>query len=77
MGSNTDWSSNFAAAAVSAMIAYDDILVPRLFNPFADVLVDGVAVSPGLKVLDVACGPGTVSRLVAPPAGPPGKCDGL
>lgn len=78
MGSNTDWSSNFAAAAVSAMIAYDDILVPRLFNPFADVLVDGVAVSPGLKVLDVACGPGTVSRLVAPRLGPEGSvtaCD--
>ena len=78
MGSNTDWGSNFAAAAVSAMIAYDDILVPRLFNPFADVLLDGVAVSPGLEVLDVACGPGTVSRLVAPRLGPEGRvtaCD--
>lgn len=78
MGSNTDWGSNFAAAGVGAMTAYDEILVPRLFDPFADVLLDGVAISSGLEVLDVACGPGTVSRRVAPRLGPDGRvtaCD--
>jgi SAM-dependent methyltransferase len=78
MGSNADWGSNFAVAGVDAMSAYDEILVPRLFIPFADVLLDEVGVSPGLEVLDVACGPGTVTRRVAPRLGPEGRvtaCD--
>ncbi|HKY74516.1 MAG TPA: methyltransferase domain-containing protein [Acidimicrobiia bacterium] len=78
MGSNADWASNFASAGVDSMTAYDEILVPRLFDPFADVLLDGVAVSPGVGVLDVACGPGTVTRRVAPRLGPEGRvtaCD--
>ncbi|HEV3364105.1 MAG TPA: methyltransferase domain-containing protein, partial [Acidimicrobiia bacterium] len=78
MGSNADWGSNFATAGVDSMTAYDDILVPRLFDPFADVLLDEVDVSPGLEVLDVACGPGTVARRVAQRIGPEGcvtACD--
>ena len=78
MGSNADWGSNFATAGVDAMSAYDEILVPRLFIPFADVLLDEVGVSPGLKVLDVACGPGTVARKAAIRLGPSGRvtaCD--
>lgn len=78
MGSNTDWGSNFATAGVDAMTAYDEILVPRVFDPFADVLLDEVGVSAGLEVLDIACGPGTVTRRVAPRLGPEGRvtaCD--
>ncbi len=78
MSASTDWGSNFAAAGVDAMIAYDEILVPRLFDPFADVLLDEVGVSPGLEVLDVACGPGTVARRVAQRLGRQGRvtaCD--
>jgi SAM-dependent methyltransferase len=78
MGATTDWGSNFATAGVDAMTAYDEILVPRLFDPFADVLLDEVGVSPGLEVLDVACGPGTVARRVARRVGPEGRvtaCD--
>ena len=78
MGTNADWGSNFAAAGVDAMTAYDEILVPRLFDPFADVLLDEVGVSAGLEVLDVACGPGTVARRVAQRVGPSGRvtaCD--
>lgn len=78
MGSNAEWGANFAAAGVDAMAAYDEILVPRLFDPFADVLLDRVGPSAGLEVLDVACGPGTVSRRVAPRLGPEGRvtaCD--
>ena len=78
MGSNTDWGSNFAAAGIDAMTGYDEILVPRLFDPFADVLLDEVGVSAGLEVLDVACGPGTVARRVATRLGPSGRvtaCD--
>lgn len=78
MGSNADWGANFASAGVDAMTAYDEILVPRLFDPFAEVLLDGVEIAPGLAVLDIACGPGTVTRLVAPRLGPEGRvtaCD--
>jgi ubiquinone/menaquinone biosynthesis C-methylase UbiE len=76
MSSNADWGSNFAAARVGAMTAYDEILVPRLFDPFADVLLDGIGVAAGLEVLDVACGPGTVSRRVALRLGPEGRVTG-
>lgn len=76
MGSNADWGSHFAAAGVGAMTAYDEILVPRLFDPFADVLLDEVGISAGAALLDVACGPGTVSRRVAPRLGPEGRVTG-
>ena len=78
MGANTDWGSSFAASSADAMTVYDEILVPRVFDPFADVLLDEVGVSPGLEVLDVACGPGTVARRVAQRLGPEGRvtaCD--
>lgn len=71
-----DWGSNFAAAAASDMAAYEEILVPRVFNPFADVLLDAVGVAAGLDVLDVACGPGTVSRRAAERVGPSGRVTG-
>ena len=76
MGSNADWGSNFAAAGVDSMTAYDEILVPRLFIPFAELLLDEVGISAGLEVLDVACGPGTVSRRVSTRLGPSGRVTG-
>ncbi|MCA1843226.1 MAG: class I SAM-dependent methyltransferase [Actinobacteria bacterium] len=72
----TDWGANFASANVDAMTAYDDVLVPRLFNDWADLLLDRVGLSPGFNVLDVACGPGTVSRKAAARVGPPGTVTG-
>jgi SAM-dependent methyltransferase len=78
VSAGADWGSNFASAAVDNMAAYDEILVPRVFNPFADILLDAVGVSAGLEVLDVACGPGTVARRVAQRMGPSGRvtaCD--
>jgi SAM-dependent methyltransferase len=76
--SNADWGSNFATAGVDAMTAYDEILVPRLFDPFTEVLLDEVGVTAGSEVLDVACGPGTVARRVAQRVGQSGRvtaCD--
>jgi SAM-dependent methyltransferase len=58
------------------MTAYDEILVPRVFDPWAEVLLDEVGITAGLDVLDVACGPGTVARRVAPRVGPSGRVTG-
>ena len=76
MGTHTDWSANFASSGVDALTAYDEVLVPRLFNPWADVLLDELGIAPGLAVLDVACGPGTVTRRAAGRVGPSGQVTG-
>lgn len=47
------------------MQVYDDVLVPRLFVPWARLLLDELEVQSGEAVLDVACGPGTATRLAA------------
>src|SRR5438046_10102783 len=45
--------------------AYDELLVPRLFEPWAKLLLDEAGLRPSECVLDVATGPGTVARLAA------------
>jgi len=52
------WASSFEAGDVSAMQAYEDVLVPRLFTPWARLLLDRLDLQPGEAVLDVACGSG-------------------
>jgi SAM-dependent methyltransferase len=71
------WSASFASSTVAAMTAYDAV-VPFMFAPWAEALLDEVGVAPGDSVLDVATGPGTVARLAAQRAGPGGRvtaCD--
>jgi ubiquinone/menaquinone biosynthesis C-methylase UbiE len=53
--------------------AYEEFLVPRLFEPWARLLLDEVNLQPGEAVLDVATGPGTVARLAAARLGPNGR----
>ena len=71
-----DWGASFAAASTSSMNFYDEIMVPRLFEPWAELLLDQTNPKSGQAVLDVACGPGTVTRLAALRVGPTGRVVG-
>jgi SAM-dependent methyltransferase len=67
-------SSDFTAAFASSSAAetYDEVLVPRLFTPCAEILLSRLGPNPGETLLDVACGTGIVVRLAAPLLGPAG-----
>ena len=70
------WSAAFASASRAAMDVYAEVMVPRMFEPWAGVLLGELAVEAGEAVLDVACGPGTVTRLSAARSGPTGRVTG-
>jgi SAM-dependent methyltransferase len=71
------WTASFEAADIPAMEIYEDVLVPRLFTPWARLLLDGLDLQPGEAVLDVACGPGSVTRLAAIEVGRSGRVTGV
>jgi SAM-dependent methyltransferase len=56
---------------------YRDIHLPRVFAPWAQVLLEIVPPRPGDAVLDLATGPGTVARPAAQKAGPSGRVTGV
>lgn len=58
------------------MRIYDEILVPAVFIPWAENLVQSIDPEPGCHALDVACGPGSVTRVLARSIGPKGKVTG-
>jgi SAM-dependent methyltransferase len=71
------WAEQFRRGPPDAgLVPYEDILVPRLFLPWAERLLDLMDLVAGLAVLDVACGPGTVTRLAAARVGPYGQVTG-
>ena len=57
--------------------AYERYLVPPMFTPWADRLVERVKLRPGERALDVACGTGIVARRAADVVGPDGSVVGL
>lgn len=69
-GAPTDRSGAFSAETVSEY--YEERLVPVIFEPWAERLVEVAQVAPGDRVLDVASGTGAVARAAARRAGPGG-----
>jgi ubiquinone/menaquinone biosynthesis C-methylase UbiE len=53
--------------------AYDDLLVPRIFEPWAEILLDHAVLTPGMRVLDIATGTGPVARCAARRIGTTGR----
>lgn len=52
---------------------YEHYLGPAMADPFTRILLEYTAPRPGERVLDVACGTGSVARHVAPMLGTQGK----
>ena len=61
----------------SSAEAYERYLVPLLFAPGAQYLVELAAPELGERVLDVACGTGIVARCAVPRVGSGGKVVGV
>lgn len=57
--------------------AYERYLVPGMFAPWADELVERAALEPGDRALDVGCGTGVVARRAAAEVGNEGEIVGL
>jgi ubiquinone/menaquinone biosynthesis C-methylase UbiE len=57
--------------------SYESYMVPALFAPWAEYLVQTLNPRPGERVLDVACGTGIVARQAATDVGAAGRVVGL
>jgi ubiquinone/menaquinone biosynthesis C-methylase UbiE len=56
---------------------YERVLVGPLFRPFAEQLLDRVALQQGDRVVDVACGTGIVARVARERLGPEARIVGV
>lgn len=72
--SNVDGSDRSSAfTSESVPDEYERRLVPAVFEPWAEVLLDAVRVAPGSRVLDIASGTGAMARAAARRAGSEGR----
>jgi SAM-dependent methyltransferase len=65
------------ATQIMAATNYEEAVVPALMLEWAPRLVEAAGIRPGDRVLDVACGTGVLSRVVAEAVGPGGSVTGL
>ena len=61
----------------NAPLAYDTHIVDVFLQDYSRRLVEVAAIKPGDRVLDVACGTGVVTRLVANKTGSAGQIVGF
>lgn len=61
----------------SAAEIYDEFFVPALFRQFTAAIAKAARLTPGQRVLDVACGTGVLAQEAARRVGPEGKVVGL
>lgn len=61
----------------TAAEAYERLMVPGMFEHWAELVIGVAAVQPGEDVLDVACGTGIGARFAARVVGPSGRVAGL
>lgn len=72
---STEWQYDDLGSNIPE--AYERYLVPTLFAPWADRLVERVTPEEGDRVLDVACGTGIVARRAALSVGEDGTVVGI
>lgn len=69
-------TQEFSFSGESVASGYDNLLVPVLFEPWAERLVEAHRPWEGRRVLDLACGTGIVARLLAGRVGSSGRVIG-
>lgn len=62
---------------IEAVAAYEELLLPALFEQWAAPTLDAAKVRPGSRVLDVACGTGILAREALVRAGPAASIAGV
>ena len=70
----TSWSPSYGGNAAEN---YQKYFVPVIGAPFALDLVNEAGLRPGERILDVACGTGTIARLAAERVGANGRVSAL
>jgi SAM-dependent methyltransferase len=63
--------------ARDAAVRYQDVIVPGILGPFASALVEVLAPRTGEAILDVGCGTGAATRILAEAVGRTGRVVGL
>jgi ubiquinone/menaquinone biosynthesis C-methylase UbiE len=69
--------ANAYSLSGSAAEMYERNMVPAMFEPFANGLLEFAELQKGESILDVACGTGILARLAWPKVAPTGRVVGL